>query len=64
MASTWAERSLALLTSLVPIADSLFGETCLGVVMRQQFGLCLSGLWELGFEHLGNPLMVLLSRAL
>ena len=52
------------LARLLPVANRLLDETCLRVVMRQQFGLCLSGLWELGFQHLGNPLMVVLSRAL
>ncbi len=33
-------------------------------MLRQEFGLCLSGLWELGFEYLGNTLVILLSRTL
>ena len=53
-----------LLACLLPVANSLCNEPCFRTVMRQQFGLCLSGLWELGFEHLGNPLMVVLSRTL
>ena len=52
------------LTRLVPITDRLGNEPCFRIVMRQQFGLCLSGLRELGFQHLGNALMVLLPRAL
>ena len=63
MASTWAERSTGSLTSLMPIVDSLFGETCFRIVMREQFWLCLSGLWELGFQDLRNPLVVVLPRA-
>ena len=31
---------------------------------RQQFGLGCSGLWELGFEHLGNTLVIQLARTL
>jgi hypothetical protein len=50
------------LTSLVPIIDCLLVETCLGVVMRHEFWLCLSGLRKLGFEHLSNALMILLSQ--
>ena len=52
------------LTCLVPVVHGLFNETCLRVVMRQQFRLCLSGLWKLCLKHLGNALMVLLPRAL
>jgi hypothetical protein len=32
--------------------------------MREEFWLGLSGLRKLGFEHLGNPLVILLARAL
>src|SRR2546427_11612786 len=50
------------LTSFMPIANRLCNETCFRTVICQQFWLGLSGLWELGFQDLGNPLMVLLSR--
>ena len=53
-----------LLASPLPVANRLRDEPCLGIVMRQQFWLGLSGLWELGLEHLRNPLMILLPRAL
>jgi hypothetical protein len=33
-------------------------------MMRQQFWLSFSRLRKLGFEHLGNTLMVVLSRTL
>jgi hypothetical protein len=33
-------------------------------MLCQEFGLCLSGLGKLGFEHLGNPLVILLARTL
>jgi len=39
------------LPRFMPIANSLFTETCFRTVMRQQFGLCRNRLWELGFEH-------------
>ena len=42
--------------------DCLLCETCLSVVMRHEFGLCLTRLWQLGFQDVGNALMVLLSR--
>jgi hypothetical protein len=51
-------------TSFVPVGDRLLRQSCFSVVMRQQFWLGLSGLWELGFQDLGNPLVVVLSRAL
>ena len=54
MASTWAERWTGSLTSLMPIANRLFSETCFRIVMRQQFWLCLSGLRELGFQAPGQ----------
>jgi hypothetical protein len=37
---------------------------CCGVMVRQQFGLCLNGLWELGFQDLGNLAVIVLPRAL
>jgi len=52
-----------LLPGPLPVGYGLLHETCLRIVMRQQFGLGYSGLWELGFEHLPNPLMVLLPCA-
>ena len=64
IASRWAERSLACWPALLPIANRLCNETCFRVVMRQQFGLGLGGLWKLCFQHLGNALMVLLSSTL
>src|SRR5262245_11760688 len=51
------------LTSLVPIPDCQCVETCLSVMMCQQFGLCLNRLWKLGFQDLGNPLVILLPSA-
>jgi hypothetical protein len=44
--------------------DCLFCEPCFRTVMRQEFRLSFSRFWELRFEHLGNPLMVLLPRTL
>ena len=49
---------------MLPVGNSLRNETCLRIVVRQQFGLCLSGLGNWAAEHLGNPLMVVLPRAL
>src|SRR5262245_55276775 len=51
------------LSSLVPITDRLCVETCLSVVMCQQFRLSFSGLWKQRFEHLRDALVVLLPRA-
>ena len=51
------------LARLLPIGQGLCHQACLRIVMRQQFWLYLSGLWELCFERLGNTLVVLLSRA-
>src|SRR5215510_4495962 len=53
-----------LLPCLLPVGDSLHTQACLCIMMRQEFRLRLSGLGELGFEHQGNPLVILLSRAL
>jgi len=53
-----------LLPCLLPVGDSLHTQACLCIMMRQEFRLSLSGLGELGFEHQGNPLVILLSRAL
>jgi hypothetical protein len=33
-------------------------------MMRDEFGLGLSGLREFGFQHLGNPLVIVLPRTL
>jgi hypothetical protein len=33
-------------------------------MVRQQLRLGRGGLWELGFEHLGNTLVILLARTL
>jgi hypothetical protein len=41
----------------------LFGEARLRVMMRQQLGLRLGGLWKVLFEDLCNVLMVLLTCA-
>ena len=51
------------LTSFVPIANSLFNETCFRTVMRQQFRLSFSRLWKLCLQYQGNMLMVLLPCA-
>jgi hypothetical protein len=48
----------------LPIGDCLLCQPCLGIMLRQEFGLYLSGLGELGFQDLGNPLVILLSRTL
>src|SRR5215470_15014745 len=48
------------LSRSLPKGDGLYTQARLGVVLRQQFGLCLGGLRELRLQHLGNPLMVLL----
>src|SRR5262249_46136056 len=47
----------------MPIRDCFLCEPCLGIMMRQQFRLSFSRLWELGFKHQGYALMVLLPRA-
>jgi len=47
----------------LPVPHRLLCKARFSVVVRQQFRLCLSGLWELGFEHLGNPLVIVLPRA-
>src|SRR5215813_8214228 len=47
-----------------PVSDGWLTETRLRVVMCEQFGLRLSSLGKLGFQDLGNALMVLLPRAL
>ena len=39
-------------------------EACLGVVMGQQLGLGLFGLWKPFLQHLGNLLVILLPLAL
>src|SRR5215813_3448954 len=52
------------MTRFTPIANRLFNEISFRTVMRQQFRLCLSDLWELRFQNVCNALMVVLSRAL
>jgi hypothetical protein len=47
----------------LPVGDRWCKETCLRIVMRQQFWLSFNRLRKLGFEHLGNPLVILLPRA-
>ena len=64
MASTCAERSTRSLTCCVPIVDTLLGQICLSVMMRQQFGLCLSHLRKLGFQDVSNTLVIVLPRTL
>ena len=51
------------LASLLPIPHRLLGEACLGIVVRQQFGLSRDRLGEPLGEDLRNALMVLLPRA-
>jgi hypothetical protein len=46
----------------LPVGKGLLDESPLRVVVRQQLGLGLSRLRKLGFQDLGNALMVLLSR--
>src|SRR5262245_58506957 len=52
------------LCSFVPIPHRLLRETCLCRVMRDTFWLCLSNLWKLCLQYLGNTVVVLLPRAL
>ena len=52
------------LSCMLPIGDRLLWEPSFRVVMGDEFWLGLSGLRKLGFEHLSDPLMVVLSRAL
>src|SRR5437868_1206266 len=47
----------------VPIVDRLLCKTFFSVVMCQKFRLSFNRLWELGFEHLPNALIVLLPGA-
>src|SRR5262245_29037481 len=51
------------LSCFLPIVNGLLCETCLSVMMCQEFWLCLSDLWELGFQNVCNTLMVVLPRA-
>jgi hypothetical protein len=52
------------LPGLVPIRQGLGLEARFRVVPGQQFGLRGRSLRELGFQYLGNALMILLSRTL
>ena len=45
----------------LPVANRLFAEACLRVVMGQELGLGLGNLGKLRRQHLGNALMVLLA---
>src|SRR5262249_40183268 len=47
----------------LPVADGGLVLARRGAVVRQQLGLCLSRLWKLSFEYLGDVLVVLLSSA-
>src|SRR5262249_33727050 len=50
------ERAFA---GAAPVLDGLFGEACLGTVMRQDFGLGRHSLRKFSFEGCGNGLMQL-----
>ena len=63
MASTFAERSAGPLASAQPGEHGRLHQARLGVVVCQQFGLGVCDLRELGFQDLGNALMVLLPGA-
>jgi hypothetical protein len=52
-----------MLARLLPIGNGLRREACLGVVVRQQFGLGRGGLGELGLQDLRNALVILLPCA-
>src|SRR2546423_9736428 len=49
---------------LEPVADRLLGQPRLGEVVSQQFGLRLSRLRELCYQHLGDPPVELLALVL
>ena len=48
----------------MPIENCLLCKTRFRVMMGDKFWLDLSSLWKLGFEHLSNLLMILLSSTL
>src|SRR2546422_4410426 len=52
------------LSRSLPIGNGLCTQARFGVVLRQQFGRCLSRLRKPGFQYLRNPLMILLARTL
>src|SRR5262249_14090476 len=52
------------LPGLLPIRDGLLDDTCLRVVMREEFGLGFSDLRKALFQHLSNLLVILLPSAL
>ena len=53
-----------LLPGPLPVGDGLLREPGLGVVVCHQFGLGLDDLGKLRCQHLGTPLVILLTGAL
>src|SRR6516165_9739461 len=51
------------MTGLAPKKDGFFNEPCLGVMLREEFGLAVRQLGEMGFERFGDPRVQLLARA-
>ena len=47
----------------LPIVEGRHAQASLRIVMSQQFGLSLADVGEVGLQHLGNMLMVLLAGA-
>ncbi len=60
----YRKAGIRLLARLIPIRRCLVVTARLSVMMRQQVWLCLSRLRKLGFQDLGDALMVLLPRTL
>ena len=50
-----------LLPGPLPIGDRLFQESRLGIMMRDQGGLRRRGFRKAVHQHLGNPLVILLT---
>jgi hypothetical protein len=58
-------RALAgVFTRALPVGNRVLRQTCLSVVVRQQFGLGGGDLGKAPLQHRSNALMVLLPRAL